>query len=617
MKGWFVKESDRQGDIMEKVYSKVWSHLMSSYKLVTDELVGINSHVQQVKRLLCSESGGVKIVGIHAMGGIGKTTIAKAVYNDLCSQFDRFCFVEDAREILSKGDGIVALQSKIISGILRTDYNVKDVYAIKNRVCKHKVLVVLDDVNDLFQFDQILGKLDNYSLESRFIVTTRDKRVLQVLQECEFYEPGEMSKDHALQLFSKHAFGTNDPPEDDAILFMEFVKVAAGLLLALKIIGLLLFRREREFWEAKLMELKDIPPTKLQERLKVSYNELNDNEKQIFLDITCFFTGENKEFPFYMWSDCKFFPESGINTLLLRSLVRLDERNQFWMHDHIRDLGRAIIRGEDSQHRWKRNRIWSYEDALDILKSEEGSDRIEILRVNMYVENLELTDKEFKKLSGLRYLQVFGTLIGYFKGVLPNLRWLRLQNCRSIPSDLNMKKLVILEMQNCPVKDDWKGWSGTKVASNLKAIHLQYCDDMITAPDLSQCISLESIDLRGCRRMSGEFHIGNLLKNLKLLSFSGTEITKLTGDIGTLENLHVFDAGNLREFPSDDRKLSCPEILNLESQDGSSTGFLLPSSLNSLDISGLQRLPNFANLNNLTDLKLTKFQVPEIQGLDT
>ncbi|CAN1157982.1 Disease resistance protein L6 [Linum perenne] len=409
MKGWFVKESDRQGDIMEKVYSKVWSHLMSSYKLVTDELIGIDSHVQQVKRLLCSESGGVKIVGIHAMGGIGKTTIAKAVYNDLCSQFDRFCFVEDAREILSKGDGIVALQSKIISGILRTDYNVKDVYAIKNRVCKHKVLVVLDDVNDLFQFDQILGKLDNYSLESRFIITTRDKRVLQVLQECEFYEPGEMN-----------------------------------------------------------------------------------------------------------------------------------ERNQFWMHDHIRDLGRAIIRGEDSQHPWTRNRIWSYEDALDILKSEE-------------------------KLSGLRYLQVFGTLIGYFKGVLPNLRWLRLQNCRSIPSDLNMKKLVILEMQNCPVKDDWKGWSGTKVASNLKAIHLQYCDDMITAPDLSQCISLESIDLRDCRRMSGEFHTGNLLKNLKLLSFSGTEITKLTGDIGTLENLHVFDAGNLREFPSDDRKLSCPEILNLES----------------------------------------------------
>ncbi|CAN1264394.1 Disease resistance protein L6 [Linum perenne] len=678
MKGWSVKESDKQGDIIEKVYSKVWSHLLRSYKLVTDELVGIDSHVQQVTRLLTSDSEGMKVVGIHGMGGMGKTTIAKAVYNELYSQFDRFCFVEDAREILSKSEGIVALQSKIISSILRTDYKVTDasegLHVIKDRVCKHKVLVVLDDVNNLFEFDQILGKLDNFSRESRFIVTTRDKRVLEVLQECKFYEPGEMSNDHALQLFSKHAFGTDNPPEEDASVSMEFVKVAAGLPLALKVIGSLLFRKERKFWAAKLMELKDIPPAKLQERLKVSYNELSDNEKQIFLDIACFFIGIEKDFPFYMWSDCKFYPESGINTLLLRSLIRFNERNQLWMHDHIRDLGRAIVREEDSQRPWKRSRIWSNKDALNILKTGEGSNWVEFLSVDMKDEILELTDTEFKKLSGLRYLEVHnGILIGDFKGVLPNLRWLRLQHCRSIPSDLNMKKLVILEMERCPVEDEWRGWSGTKVASNLKAIHLHYCHETRTAPDLSQCRNLEWIDLEGCLGMSGEIHIGNLLKNLKLLRFSETNITKLTGEIGTLENLQVLDAGNhfvnrnsfspeimnmptsltqlslsfsrvlnlselkdLEELCFEDcdklqylgglwklsklRKLelkylsSCNSLL-VEGEDGSSTGFPLPSSLNSLYISGLEILPNFANLNNLTKLSLWKFEVPEIQGL--
>ncbi|CAN1264369.1 Disease resistance protein L6 [Linum perenne] len=695
MKGWSVKESDKQGDIIEKVYSKVWSHLLRSYKLVTDELVGIDSHVQQVTRLLTSDSEGMKVVGIHGMGGMGKTTIAKAVYNELYSQFDRFCFVEDAREILSKSEGIVALQSKIISSILRTDYKVTDasegLHVIKDRVCKHKVLVVLDDVNNLFEFDQILGKLDNFSRESRFIVTTRDKRVLEVLQECKFYEPGEMSNDHALQLFSKHAFGTDNPPEEDASVSMEFVKVAAGLPLALKVIGSLLFRRERKFWAAKLMELKDIPPAKLQERLKVSYNELSDNEKQIFLDIACFFIGIEKDFPFYMWSDCKFYPESGINTLLLRSLIRFNERNQLWMHDHIRDLGRAIVREEDSQRPWKRSRIWSNKDALNILKTGEGSNWVEFLSVDMKDEILELTDTEFKKLSGLRYLEVHnGILIGDFKGVLPNLRWLRLQHCRSIPSDLNMKKLVILEMERCPVEDEWRGWSGTKVASNLKAIHLHYCHETRTAPDLSQCRNLEWIDLEGCLGMSGEIHIGNLLKNLKLLRFSETNITKLTGEIGTLENLqslnslyisgleilpnfanlnnltklslwkfevpimnmptslnkltlssstrvlNLSELKDLEELCFDDcdklqylgglwklsklRKLvlkylsSCNSLL-VEGEDGSSTGFPLPSSLNSLQISGLEILPNFANLNNLTELALEEFQVPEIQGL--
>ncbi|CAN1264363.1 Disease resistance protein L6 [Linum perenne] len=451
MKGWSVKESDKQGDIIEKVYSKVWSHLLRSYKLVTDELVGIDSHVQQVTRLLTSDSEGMKVVGIHGMGGMGKTTIAKAVYNELYSQFDRFCFVEDAREILSKSEGIVALQSKIISSILRTDYKVTDasegLHVIKDRVCKHKVLVVLDDVNNLFEFDQILGKLDNFSRESRFIVTTRDKRVL--------------------------------------------------------------------------------------------------------------------------------------------------ERNQLWMHDHIRDLGRAIVREEDSQRPWKRSRIWSNKDALNILKTGEGSNWVEFLSVDMKDEILELTDTEFKKLSGLRYLEVHnGILIGDFKGVLPNLRWLRLQHCRSIPSDLNMKKLVILEMERCPVEDEWRGWSGTKVASNLKAIHLHYCHETRTAPDLSQCRNLEWIDLEGCLGMSGEIHIGNLLKNLKLLRFSETNITKLTGEIGTLENLQVLDAGNqnLSEFPRDNGKLFSLKIMNM------------PTSLNKLTLSSSTRVLNLSELKDLEEL---------------
>ncbi|CAN1264416.1 Disease resistance protein L6 [Linum perenne] len=474
MKGWSVKESDRQGVIVDEVYSKVWSHLMKSYKLVTEDLVGIDSHVQQVTTLLSLESGGVKIVGIHAMGGMGKTTIAKAVYDQLYSQFDRFCFVEDAREIFSKSDGVVTLQNKIISSILITDYKVKDasegLRVINDRVCKHKVLVVLDDVNDSSQFDQIMGKLDNFSGGSRFIITTRDKR----------------------------------------------------------------------------------------------FNE---------------------------W-------------------------DEFWMHDHIRDLGRKIVREEDSQRSWKRSRIWSNEDALDILRNGQGSDRVEVLRVEMGDENLEFTDNEFKKLSRLRYLEViYGSLVGDFKGVLPNLRWLGLFYCRSIPSDLNMKKLVILEMIDCPVKDEWRGWSGIKVGSNLKAIHLDFCPEIRTAPDFSQCRNLEWINLHCCLEMRGEIHIGNLLKNLKLLRFTWTAITKLTGDIGALQNLQVLDAGNLVGKSFSPEIMNLPTSLLVEGEDVSSTGFPLPSSLNSLEISDLESLPNFANLNNLTELKLKKFQVPEIQGL--
>ncbi|CAI0543579.1 unnamed protein product [Linum tenue] len=668
MKGWHITESDGQGAIIDEVVAKVWSHLTQNYTLVTDELIGIDSHVEEVTNLLNLGCEGVKIIGIYGMGGIGKTTIAKAVYNKVQAQLDHYIFVEDVREILVGHDGAINLQSKIISGILRIDYKVKDasegIRVIRERICKRRALIVLDDVDDRFEFDLILGKLDDFSSETRIIITTRNKRVLDVLQEFKLYEPGEMSPDHALQLFNKHAFGTDNPQEEEAILSEEFVKVATGLPLALKVVGSLLFRQDREFWQAKLIELKDLPPTKVQERLKISYNELSYNEKQIFLDIACSFIGENKVFPLYMWTDCKFYPESGIKTLVLRCLIKFNERNEFWMHDHVRDLGRAIIHEEDNQRPWKRSRICSNEDAFDMLEREEGSDLVEVLRVNMADENLQLTDQVFKKFSGLRYLEVqHGRLTGDFKGILPSIRWLRLHECSSIPIDLNLNKLVILDMHSCPVEDDWRGWGGIKVTCKLKAINLSFCGELTTAPNLSHCRSLEFIHFWTCWEMRGELHVGSF-KNLKVLSLTMTKITKLNGDFARLKNLQEIVAGHLTqeleevaalppslkqlalsssrvpnlselrdlehlsfercdqlEIPGDIWKLSKLTTLELWDSSFSNSGIIVsvfPSSLKSLLISGcepLEKLPSLANLNNLKELRLMRVQVHEVQGL--
>ncbi|CAN1272038.1 Disease resistance protein L6 [Linum perenne] len=586
MKGWHVTEIDGQGAVIDEVFSKVELHLRSNYTLVTEELVGINSHVQEVVRLLNLDSSDGKVVGIQGIGGMGKTTIAKAVYDNVCTSFNRCCFLENIREQLSKTDGIVALQNKLISSILRDDIQVQDasegVDIIRQRVCKYKVLIILDDVDDRFEFGQILGKLSHFSSESRFIITTRDQRVLELLQEYKLYEPKEMSYGHSLQLFSRHAFRTDYPPEDYATLCYDFVKVAARLPLALKVIGSLLFCRDKQFWEEKLMELKDLPATSnlVQQRLKISYNELTRNEKQIFLDIACFFIGEDKELPVHMWSDCKFYPESGLRTLVLRSLIKIDEENQFWMHDLLRDLGRAIVMEEDVKNPCKRSRIWSYEDAWNMLKNEEGTDQVEMLRIDMrYDRNLKLTAKAFEKLSGLKYLDMaYFTLTGDFSGILPDIRWLRLNQCKSLPTDLNLKKAVILDLQNCYVTDDWRGWSGIQVAHKLKVINLYGCHRLNRVPNLARCESLESIDLSRCFGMTGELNIGSF-RNLK-----------------TLQLRYCNFNGSL-----------------LVDGDGA-----LPSSLTSLNINycrGLNRLPNLANLYSLAELGLHSVEITEIHGL--
>ncbi|CAN1830482.1 Disease resistance protein L6 [Linum perenne] len=263
MKGW-------HGAVMDEILIEVESHLRDSYALVTDDLVGIDLHVEEVLKLLNLDSASEKIVGIHGIGGLGKTTLMKAVYNKVSAQFERCCFLENIRDTLSNSDGALTLQR---------------IRIIRERVCRHKLLIVLDDVDERFQFEDILGKLGDFYTDSRFLITTRDARVLELLQECKFFELEEMSHDHSLKLLSKQAFGLDYPPDDYVFLSKEFVRLAAGLPLALKVIGSLLFRTNIRFWEEKLCELKDIPPTKVQERLKISYNELTHNEKQIFLDI--------------------------------------------------------------------------------------------------------------------------------------------------------------------------------------------------------------------------------------------------------------------------------------------------------------------------------------------
>ncbi|CAN1827702.1 Disease resistance protein L6 [Linum perenne] len=297
MKGWHITESDGQGAIIDKIFSKVDIHLRANYTLVTDELVGIDSHVENVVKLLNLDSASEKIVGIHGMGGLGKTTLAKAVYNKVSTQFEGCCFLDNIRDALSAKD--------VNDGIR----------VIRERVCKHKLLIVLDDVDE-----------------------------------------------------------------------REFIRVATGLPLYLKVIGSLLFKRDKSFWKDKLIELKQIPPTEVQERLRISYNDLTHNQKQIFLDIACLFTEVYKEGPMHMWRDCDFHPTSAINTLVQRSLVKIGNDDAIWMHDHVRDLGRAIVREEHNQSPFKRSRMSYSKDAIDMLKYKE----LLLIYVNLFTFPLRL-----------------------------------------------------------------------------------------------------------------------------------------------------------------------------------------------------------------------------------
>ncbi|CAL1352610.1 unnamed protein product, partial [Linum trigynum] len=615
MKGWHVTDSDRQATVVDEVFEKVMSHLNKNHTLVTDELVGMDHHLEAVIGLLNLGSHGPKVVGVHGMGGIGKTTIATAVYNKIYEQFDECCFLEDLRETLEQKEGIVDLQTKLISRVLKFETPIDNasegIHMIKDRVCCYKLLIVLDDVDDKFEFDKIVGPLENFSPESRFIITTRNQKVLSMFEEYKLYQPGEMSFHHSLQLFSKHAFRRDSPPEAYMGLCRDLVSTASGLPLTLKVVGASLFAEDEAVWEDTLIQLQELPPTQVQERLKVSFRALTYEEQQIFLDIACFSIEKDKDLDMAacMWTECGFHPFRSLMALILRSLIKFGRNNELEMHDQLRDLGKTIVREENIEHPWNRSRIWSNKAALDIFNCKEGTEQVKALKVNTF-SKFQLTSEHFKRLSGLRYLEAYqAELTGDFSELLPALRWLRLYYHQGDSSltNFHLKKLVVLDLCQSYITDDWGGWKHIEMARNLRVVNVIACNHLTKVPDLSACMSLEVLNLSGCTQIVGDLEIGNL-KNLNVLKLNGCGITNFSRGIGKLQKLKKIDAWpcpNLEGIPADISKLKSLKTLMVKSGKQIQVP-VLPTSLKRLAISSM--VPELSDLADLKELEFTDCQ---------
>ncbi|XP_059639342.1 disease resistance protein L6-like [Cornus florida] len=518
-------------------------------------------------RLLDIGSNDVRIVGIHGMGGIGKTTIAKFIYDALKGSFESHSFLADIQETAQQFYGLVELQKKLLTDTLKWCPDISHVEGgmdvIKNIFRTKKVLVVLDDVIERSQFSWLVGKHDWFGSGSRIIVTSKDRNVLDDIKVDAIYEPPFMNYMQSLQLFSIHAFRRKFPPEGYVSFSREIASNAAGLPLALEVIGSFLSNKEKVVWEYTSWKLKktshDEVERKLRvsiqgkQKLRVSYEALSYPQRQIFLDIACLFTGMDKATVFYMWDDCGYHPGKEFNVLCLTSLVKVEkDTNELRMHDQFRTLGRKIIYEEKILG--KRSRLWNHADALDVLVGRRGTEKVEALSLCFELGSgmkPRFTSKEFAKLASLRYLRADGIeLVGDFEDLFPCLRWLRWRGCppHFKPTNFHLKNLVILDLSDSSITENWGGWNQIKMAYKLKVLRLANCA-LKRTPDFSSYTTLEILILRRCRSLVEIESISNL-KKLKVLDISYTDIRKLPDEILMLENLKVI--GNIvREVESD------------------------------------------------------------------
>lgn len=100
--------------------------------------------------------------------------------------------------------------------------------------------------------------------------------------------------------------------------------------------------------------------------LQISFDELDDKDKKIFLDIACFFADYDEDYVKEIIDFCRFHPENGLRVLVDKSLISI-EFGKIYMHGLLRDLRRYIVREESPKEPRKWNRLWDYKDLHEVM----------------------------------------------------------------------------------------------------------------------------------------------------------------------------------------------------------------------------------------------------------
>ncbi|XP_031270047.1 LOW QUALITY PROTEIN: disease resistance protein RPP2B-like [Pistacia vera] len=555
LSGWPLNDKTSEAEIVKDLVDDILRRLRNVMSPSDNKnLVGVESTIKELIELLLNKD--VCTLGIWGIGGIGKTTIARAVFNEISNCFEGFYFAENVR---------------------------------KNQ----KIL------------------MDYLASGSRVIITTRNKQVLESCKVDRIYEVKKLSHPEDMHLFSRYAFKQNLIPEDYLQLSNKVVNYAKGIPLALKVLGSSLVNKSVEVWESTISKLEETPPLNIYKVLKVSYDGLDGEEQDIFLDIACFFKWKDQDLVIKILKASDLKAECGISVLVDKCLVTISLDNMITMHDLLQEMGRTIVREEKDIG--KRSRLWHPKDT------HHGTEAIRGICMDMFeIRDVHLNPLTFSNMHSLKFLNVYGAVhnkVHGFQGLefdFPELRYICWHNYRwkSLPCNFKPKNLVALETRYSNLEELW---SSVQVLVNLKYIDLSYSVHLRKIADLSQAPNLESLILEGCTSLI-EISSPSTRKLNKLVILNLRNCKSLPGlppgihQSNSLRFVILSGCSNLKTAP----KISCnTEQLSLDGtaiKEFSSTNEP-PSRLVQFSLqncSRLERLPrNFHKFESLKYLSLS------------
>lgn len=236
---------------------------------------------------------------------------------------------------------------------------------VMDRLRRKKVLIVLDDVDSSRQLEELLpGPHVSFGPGSKILLTSRDKQVLRNVVD-EIYDVERLNHHEALQLFNMKAFKNYSPTIDHSELVEKIVDYAQGNPLALIVLGSSLYGRSKEEWCSVLNKLGKVSNREIQNVLRISYDGLDDEQQEMFLDLAFFFNGANRDRVTKILDGCYSAACSDISVLFDKSLITTPGCIVN-MHDSLREMAFSIVR-EESKIPGKRSRLCDPEDVYQAL----------------------------------------------------------------------------------------------------------------------------------------------------------------------------------------------------------------------------------------------------------
>ncbi|CAI9297053.1 unnamed protein product [Lactuca saligna] len=526
--GWEPKHiaNGHESKVIKEIVETISQSLQPVTSSANENLIGIAARIQRLKLELQTGSGDVRMIGIWGVGGGGKTTLASSIYDEICRQFDGCCFVENIREESGRY-GLEKLQEKILCGVLKQ----KEVQGIgrveegrqmiKDRLCHKMVLIVLDDVNQLDQLKALAGSHDWFGEGSRIIITTRDEHLLTAHKVDVIHNIILLNNDEAMKLFHKLSLQDYSPKEDYERLSKDVVSYAGGLPLALAVLGPFLCDKDTGEWMSALARLKEIPNDDIVGKLKISFDGLTEVEKDLFLDIACFFRRERKDRVMEILDACGLYPIIGVKVLIQKALITISN-GRFDMHDLVQEMGHHIVRGEHPNNPEKHSRIWKEEDVL----------KISAMDATMELKNIKALQ------IGLNWLPKKEQDLPLIAANMKNLRYIKWDVNHENPllNNFPPRELRYLHLSRVLQKQLWEG---CKLLPNLKIMEL-WSSNIIMTPDFDGLPNLERLKLYQCMYLEKIHPSIGRLERLVLLSVEACTSLKMFPPVTRLKKLETL-----------------------------------------------------------------------------